>query len=278
MQNNIILKYKQKKVKIHDHKYTIIYDNRKRYTERLPFAVLIKDNYPNYACIFNIHKTDKYTGTQMMEGVLHLLKKKKIKKAVLHDGTSLETEFGNIDLSLFKLFEKGITFYQKFGFKLYLTDIESQFFYGDSKNAQNILTNSLTKFKKIQLKQFISKLQELTNIFTSVTKNKDYKNITIKFYHLIEPFYSHSPDKFIDYMLEQLNILQLLTQSNKKYLYELLIELFYNDKEKYIKLLRFIRSMTVISVKYKNKNYKYDYSIIDNIIRIRNKSYFIKNL
>lgn len=79
---------------------------------------------PSFESVYinNISKSEKYSGSEIVNFVLDFLKSlKQVKNVYLYDGTEVhcKNSYDILDLSLYKLITSYSTFYQKFGFKLY---------------------------------------------------------------------------------------------------------------------------------------------------------------
>jgi len=87
---------------------------------KVPFVIRINPN--NLFTYINIiSKSEKYSGTEIVNTVLLLLKKFGVKYATINDGASITLSKGekssSVSLSLVKAITEGRTFYQKFGFR-----------------------------------------------------------------------------------------------------------------------------------------------------------------
>ena len=102
--------------------YSIMYDKPRNFW-LLPFKIDFVDAHKiainNNCYISNIHKTEEASGTDIMHTILKMLKLLRVNTVYIHDGTTIMCDGKEVDLSYYKLLEKGLTFYQKFGFKFF---------------------------------------------------------------------------------------------------------------------------------------------------------------
>lgn len=288
--------------------YALIYDDPKidRTSWLLPFKIDFIDNSKvlqiynsddthqnsdninkaknNNCYIANIHKTDTVSGTNMVTALLKLLKMINAENVELHDGTRVTCptagEHNEIDLSFFKLLERGITFYQKFGFKFVLNSGEPYYItdFGTTSNMTRVLQQSLEKFRKIKISYYKDAYIKILDIITDVIKNQDYDNVTVYNYHRIKP-YAKNKQQIKDYLMNlvtMINDLLAIVKSTKKiYLVDVLIEKFYESCNLYLKLEDIIMRNMLYGVVYKNKAvYLKHIDIIDTIYTIRQSSIF----
>jgi hypothetical protein len=206
--------------------YRLFYNLEDRTSTQLPFKIDFIDKYTkklNDICyIVNIHKTDTISGSEMIQLVNEINKKIGIKKAYIHDATTVYCGLIEYDLSFMKLLENDMTFYMKYGF-----DIENKM----KKDLLLKLIKLCKNVKNDDIKNIYYKLFEL--IMNIINDEKEKNNI--KIYHK----YSNSDDDYdkwlvnisIDELLQDVNnILNLYANINEEYLYESMIKLF-NERE-----------------------------------------------
>jgi len=273
--------------------YSLIYDLEDRDNWLLPFKIAFLDmsydidncdnnsnQFLNNNCyIANIHKTDKITGSTMVTLVIKLLKVLHAEKVTLHDGAHINcyNSESEIDLSFFKLLEKGITFYQKFGFKFKMTkqDITS---YGSTSNMMKTLRRDLDNIHKIKLEYYKDAYIKILDIINNIIKNQDYENVKIYLHHPYKP-YLVQQDKVKDFVLSTVKdidtLLNIIKNSKRKYLVELMIDLLYADCSSYLVLEDLIFKNRFAGIKYKNKGiYLKHHNIFRNLQHIRNNAIF----
>ncbi len=264
--------------------YNLIYDIKERNNWEFPFKIEFLDRETlelnNNCYIANIHKTEEITGTQIVTTILKLLKLLKVEYITLHDGTRIDCGKREIDLSFFKLIEKGITFYQKFGFRFTISEhsIHERMNFGKTENMDQILFSYLKKFRKIKLKYYINAYNEILEILFEVLKNQDYENIKIYLYHPKRPFLikkEETRSKVLALINEIDTTLRILVKSQRTYLYEILIDLFYKKCDDYLNIMSLILENNTFIITYKKKNVKLkNIDIINTLFFIRNASMF----
>ncbi|AYV78158.1 MAG: hypothetical protein Edafosvirus6_7 [Edafosvirus sp.] len=261
--------------------YSLIYDMKGEDREQylFPFKIdFIDTEYKknNNCYMSNINKTNTISGTEMVETILKLLKILGAKKVTLHDGTRINCHDNEIDLSFFKLIEKGMTFYQRFGFQFAPDEIWLKVKFGTPKNIQSILTKLLSRFRKIKISQLVASYNNILKILFEVIKNQDYENLKIYFIHPVKPYIipiKKNRSRVANIINEIDFILSKMVDSNKKYLYELFINLFYNDCYSYILLFDYIINNMFYGVVYKkNKVILKESTLFNDIMNIRNSA------
>lgn len=194
-----------------------------------------------------IHKTDQYSGSQIVQFVIKLCKVLKVKEVTLYDATRIKCGEKEYDLSFLKLLEHGKTFYMKFGFKF--IDYDKKTVTGLLKKCRKLKTNALIIFYKRVLKMLIK--SKNCNKFVNINKVIRKKLILKKSKCNI--------DSEIKYICK---ILDVLTCTKKKYFYKLMIYVFKNKCELYEIIEDMINDTT-----YKIKNIKFD--LLDNFKLLR---------
>jgi len=96
--------------------YELSCDMEKREQVLLPFYIIFQDfikfKKNNNCYIHNIHKTETESGSQIMDSILELLRRLRVHKVHITDGTRVPCgENKTMFLSLFKIIEKGQTYY-----------------------------------------------------------------------------------------------------------------------------------------------------------------------
>ena len=206
------IKYKNMLVKS-----SILYDSNRINKEKFytiysltndTFAYKIKFFKNNNAHVEYIHKTDQYSGSQIVQFVIKLCKVLKVKEVTLYDATSIKCGEKEYDLSFLKLLEHGKTFYMKFGFKF--IDYDKKTVACLLKKCRKLKTNVLIVFYKRILKMLIK--SKNCNKFVNINKVMRKKLILKKSKCNI--------DNEIKYICR---ILDVLTCTKKKYFYKLMI-------------------------------------------------------
>lgn len=262
---------------------------KKRHTFIKPFLLQFysqKDDLNKNNCyIVNIHKTNEITGTEMMDFVLYFLKKLDVKKVFIFDDTKVECNDRTMDLSLQKLLTKNKSFYQRFGFKYYLSDSDDPIKLKiiGKHNIINCLNNKLKEFKNIYIRDILHFYIGSFDLINSVIKNNDYSKLEIGYYdsNYNEIIYNDIKNnkKEVDRIIRNyLVLLPILLNNKNKKLYLLLKDFFFNECEKYLIVSDNIFYDKFYSISYKNLKYhKYNKKLFDILIYIRQLGLY-KNL
>lgn len=257
------------------------YDKKEEWTaDLLPFKISFVNfndiSINNKSCyINNFHKTNDVSGSKIIDFTIYLLKKLGMKSALLGDGASIKCDYEKIYLSFFKLLEKNRTFYEKFGFKPYMTPgvIDP---YGMVKYGKTIKENLknrdllVSTIKKIETIYYTKLFNKILKISITVIKYSDYDNIKlfIEDEQIIDK--DRNEEKIIGIIKNCKTALEILNNSDKKYLYELLLELIYKDCSKYVKLLNSVFLWNIKKIQYKEVNIINKYKdVYDDLERIK---------
>jgi len=154
----------------------------------------------NNAYIENINAgvgEDKTTGTELLKLSDTILQKLKINKSFLIDASTIECEnlAEGISLSLFKLLQNGISWYNKLGYNIDYNALQTMNPYLTKKR----ITNSLSNIRNLKIANALKELNERNDFLNFIIKNDLYKNI-----------YLSNPIMFIDYfdkkyLIDQVN-------------------------------------------------------------------------
>lgn len=206
--NKVILPARIKKTKIKYYPgkyiYTIVYAGKDigKYAFP-PFKVEFWD--PNKFTVNNncyiayIHRTDKYSGTQIVCTLLKFLKKIGVKKAFLHDGSYVR-ETGS-SLSLIKLLSVGRTFYSKFGFDFSFSDSHLLRAFGSKKRMKKVFTETLDRIADLPLFAIENYNKKILKVFCDSYLNNSEFDV-----HVFGDIYDKG-DILIELMSECINIL-----------------------------------------------------------------------
>lgn len=273
--------------------YSLVYDIKERYSFLLPFKINFIDiiklskkdgtNYKNNNCyIANIHKTKNISGTNIVNTILKLLKILNVEQVILHDGARIHCDGSDreIDLSFFKLIEKGITFYQKFGFE-FMMDPGNPWHaidFGSTDNMVKILNKSLNNIHKIKLPYYKNAYIKILGIITTIIKEQDYDNVKIYLHHPYKPYLvkkENNKDKLLGMVNDIDALLHIIKLSQKEYLTEAMIDTFYADCNTYMQLESLILDNLFVGITYKKKSIYLKHIDIFHALRyIRNSSIF----
>jgi len=275
-----------KKGKSYKTVYTLYYNyGDKRYDTMLPLLVDIEPD-SNVAYIANIHKAEaiNVSGSNIVILCLNFLKTIGVEFVYLSDYAHIECKqnsynFNGASLSLFKLIEKGRTFYQKFGFKLYDIPQELALYYGSEKQAQKKLLKYVDKFRRIKVSDVIKMCANSLTILFHVIKKRDYANIEFIVYNDVHVRPENISAKCEATIGEINYILDSLLQTEHKYLYQYLIETFNNDCVRYLRLEDLIFYNLLNMIKYKQKKVKFMYrEIMNHILTIMGRCKYALHL
>ena len=249
-----------------------------------PITVELND----HAYISTIHKTDNISGSEMVEIVKKINEIFGVKKVYLHDKAIIECHGGHtLSLSLFKLIEKGRTFYSKFGFDFDVNNINN--FYMNKFDSVDQLKNKVdflvNQIKGIKTKTLIQFVEDIMDIIDLVVRNNDYENLIIKktlnvlkdtrtdLYEISNP-----KDSIKDLFDKLINMLHILKDVKQEYFYQYLIEVF-NDPNKNIKYKEMIDFLTldnIYLIKYHNKEVTNDFDFyFKNLNVIKKDHYYV---
>lgn len=264
--------------------YTIKYDIDRNPNHLYPFKITFMDystmETTDNCSIDNISKTKDVSGTDMVSIILLFLKNLNARRACLIDAASIKCmkDKNKLSLSLFKLIEKKKTFYQKFGFKICIGNNTSlQIMYKDSTEVQKILLSSIQKFKKIKVVEYTKVYQKLIKILSQVIIDQDYKNLNIVTRYVNKDEGKLSVIKNRENLLNMINyierILRIFSQTKQKYIYKLMIDLFYNSCGDYNHFLDEGLLNNIVGVEYKRKKvFIKHFYIFQTIAFIKNRS------
>ena len=156
--------------------YKLDYDmpHRTTYLKHLSIFFLdpLTNKLNNNSYIANIHKTDLISGSDMVRIALEINRVLGVKRTSLNDGATILCADTEVDLSFFKLIERGLTFYMKFGFEFEITNPE--WFGVHFKNLsqlKNKVSDLISKIKNIKIKPIISEYEKILYMLAYVIKN-----------------------------------------------------------------------------------------------------------
>jgi len=231
------------------------------------------------AYIENIHKNDTYTGTQIINTILSLLRVLGVKKVRINDATHIVcglTEEN--DLSLIKVIETGKTYYQRFGFKYDLSDFYL-LKYGTEKNVNRILRSRLKEFKKIKLRTVVRLLQKTIELISSVMQTQDWDDLYIIMHHPTKPYYLKQYliyDTCLSIIKVYESALKSLVYYQEKYFYQVLIDSFVNDCINHKLYVDIFFDWDIYQITYKNLRVKFDFrDCVKDIVYIRHMGLYL---
>jgi len=257
------------------------YYEKKRKTLLKPFLLQfysqVDELNKNNCYIANIHKINDISGSNMMDFILYFLKKIDVYKCFIFDDTKVYCDNTPMDLSLQKLLFKNQSFYQRFGFKYFISNREDPYKYKkiSNKSIANNLQKKIKIFKNINVNELITLYIKSFNLLSNIVKNNDYKYLEIGIYddNFNEIIYTNKDNqKEVSYLIEcYLKLLPILFENKNKKLYNVLNNYFNNECKKYILLVNELFYNKIYIIIYKNKKIIFSLrKLMDIIIYIRN--------
>jgi hypothetical protein len=209
--------------------------------------------------IANITKLHNVSGTNMMNIALKLLEILKSTKTYVWDAATVSCGLETMDLSFFKLLEKGKTFYQRFGFRFTIENIDNlKFNFKDDSTLQKTIFEYIDKLKKIKIEYIIKSYSIILSVLTNVINTQNYNKLNIYYYSPYEPYKTSKitkRKKVLDIINEIDIILKITNTSHNTYLYQDMIYYFYNDCKKYLDIMKYIIDNQIYMIKYDKKKY-----------------------
>lgn len=231
-----------------------------KFTDRFDFDSNFKSTKyaysGKYVYIANIAKIDedyyKFSGTEIMNYILYFLRKIGVKKAFLLDQAAIDCGDREFRLSLYKILTKGETFYEKFGFRVYIDNSIAMKIYNSEKVFYDYRNQVLSEFKNITVKNISKYLLLVQKLLLKATVKKILifkKNVNDANLLVTEENISNfcelkmrEKEKFI---LKTRNLIQnVMTKFDKidkKYFYEL----FLYDFENQCKIFMYLQQLNM---------------------------------
>ena len=214
----------------------------------IAFIDIITVQLNNNSYIANIHKTDKYTGSEMIKFCLEINKFVGVKKTFLNDAAHIVCGNEKLDLSFIKLLEYDKTFYMKHGFNFELTNHENAYFrFTDKTKFMKEINKLLKGIRSIKTIDIINEYNKMLDLINKIIKENNRKKMQIVITDamptdLQDEIYIKNPeDRIPDLFLECNRVLNILNNyKNEKYLYKVLIKLFNQKCDKYSILFYYI--------------------------------------
>lgn len=180
------------------------------YAFKINTAIMTNKGIPDYgtAEIDNIQKREDLgiiSGTYAVELAIKLLTLFNYKSVILTDASSIEcmTTGQYTSLALYKILERGTTFYEKFGFSPYYSpDIDQPYLrllYESEKDVIKDYKKKINYMRNYPTKRLINKFTKLKKLFIKIINNSLYDKTTIK----IVDFNNHFQKMLIEYPKEQ---------------------------------------------------------------------------
>jgi hypothetical protein len=256
--------------------YSLYYNEPFRTTHLKPFQIdfldIVNVKLNNKSYIANIHKTQNISGSDMVKLCLEINKYFGTKKTYLFDGSSVKCGSEELDLGLIKLIERKTTFYMNLGFK-FAVGLNIEWPYNRYTNETKLL-NKVNKLvnniRSIKISSVVSEYKKTLSLINKMIIDNYSKPIQIKInnsnHTQIDFYYKENPINSISEIFNEskqvLEILNIsLIEPKNKYLYQLLIDLFKYDCDKYGILSKYILDNNRYSIQYGNQKIKRPYVI-----------------
>jgi len=245
--------------------YWIEYDSPTQYTRLQVFKILFKNSNTgstdDYSCtIDTIHKTKNISGTQIIQTMLSFLKDIGVKEVYLIDDTNVYCQGQRIDLALYLILKKGITFYQRFGFKFcmsktsYLSDI-----FKDETQMLQILEKNVKDFNNIKLSIMRSGLVKMFNLLTKIVVDNGYSKTEISIVYINDGSIMdvHPLDismRIQSYIPELINMLNIIKPESNITTVKDLLMYYYDEKDcqTYSTIIDYFLTFQLYKVTYGN--------------------------
>jgi hypothetical protein len=244
---------------------------------KIKFYDALTNELNNNSHLVNLSKTDKISGTKMMDLVLEINKKLGVKKISLSDAASVECEGEIMSLSFIKLLEYEKTFYMKLGFDF---DISTNQMFKDlfktEKELKKKIKETIKRIRQIKTIEIRKEMEKTVDLLNMIIKNGDYENLEIQkmesYYPELELLhYNGSKNKVREILQETMVILDAIKDRKDRFLYTILIDLFKNDCYVYLDLYFLLIENSRYQLQYKNqkiiRKYIIDFNFLINIIK-----------
>ncbi len=224
--------------------YRMKYDIVDRTTYLSPFVIdffdVTKSELNNNSYLYDIQKTDKISGTQMVKLCLEINKILGVNKIFLFDGATVKCGNKDLNLSFIKLLEYGKTFYMKLGFEFEMTNHQSPYYRFTSKTKFiKEFDRLLESIKSIKTSDLLNEYEKTLDLINKVVKEnykQEFKIFIDNSYPVeLETYQEPNPKDSIGDIFEECNeVLEILNEhTDTKYFYEILINLFKKKCEQY---------------------------------------------
>ena len=267
--------------------YRMIYDIPHRTTTLAPliidFVDIRKTEPNNISYLYNIQKTDKLSGSDLVKIALKINEILGAEKMLVRDGTKVKCNKNNqdMDLSLLKLIERDKTFYMNLGFDF---EVDNNAFaylrWSDKKKFMKEIKRLLTNIRNIKTSDLIKEYEETLDLLNYIIEVNYKGEFNILIYNS-EPtrddeIYIEKPQEkikeIIDESIQVLNI--LYKYKDEKKFYKILIKLFKDDCAEYSILYKYIVKNLRTQIIYNNKVIKRKYvNDFDKLILYRSYTY-----
>jgi hypothetical protein len=237
--------------------------------------------------INNIHRTEHITGSEMIETAIKINEILGVKKTYLHDKASIIHNDIVLNLSLFKLIEKGKTFYSKFGFDFDINNINNYYLnkFDSVDQLKNKVEDLINKIRNIKTSELIRFVKDTLDVLDLVIKNQDFENFSIhRAIRTIKDVQTdvqsiENPKSNLITIVDKLSIMiSILRDIKNEYFYQYLIDCF-NHPEKckyYNEILQFLTLDDIYMIKYKEKEIINNFDLyFKHLNAIKNDHYYV---
>jgi hypothetical protein len=293
--NNFQIKYKENILDINFEKiklpneikfYRLTYDIPYRTTNLAPLIIDFFDirnsELNNISYIYNIHKTNKLSGSDLVDICIKINDILGTQKIIVRDGTKVKCNNNqDMDLSFIKLLEKNKTFYMNFNFDFEIdNNILPYWKWSDKDKFLREINRLLTNIKNIKTSDIIKEYEGTLDLINIIIKD-NYKG---KFNIIIsnseptrknEIFIENPKEKIKELFDESKQILDILYKyKNENNFYKILINLFKNNCTEYLILYNYIVKNLRIKIIYNKKIIERKYvEDFDKLIIYKNYTY-----
>ncbi|AYV82102.1 MAG: hypothetical protein Homavirus7_8 [Homavirus sp.] len=256
--------------------YGIRYPIKERIISLLPFDIIFADfctsEKGNDCHINSIHKFMNLSGTQIVETLIKFLKLINVHRISLTDGaiinySKINNKHIKIDLSLFKLIEKGETFYQRFGFVAGYRSVYHKSIFEQNGGVDNALKKYLKNINSLKCSELKSMYDKLIKILQTVITTNDYNNVKLYKWDTFIKSVNNSTHiydsvnnmkKCIKLHKQFISFIYLL--DNEKYFKDLLLNTFNDDKRAYVVLEKnILKYSDIIGIEYGGEKVMLDF-------------------
>jgi hypothetical protein len=144
-----------------------------------PYSIIFGDNFThernNNCLLANIHKSRNLSGTDIMKIIIKFMQKINVENVYLSDGTKVSCDENNkFDLSLFKLIEKGKTFYQRFGFKFIPKSLWEKIIFKNENTVNRELSICLENINRLTCREIKKYYDDMCDIIRDIQRERDF--------------------------------------------------------------------------------------------------------
>jgi hypothetical protein len=210
-----------------------------------------------------------------------------VKKTYLHDKASIIHNDIVLNLSLFKLIEKGKTFYSKFGFDFDINNINNYYLnkFDSVDQLKNKVDDLITKIRSIKTSELIRFVKDTLDVLDLVIKNQDFENFsihkalrTIKDIHIDVKLIQNPKSKLFILIDKLSNMISILRDIKNEYFYQYLIDCFNHSYKckSYNEILQFLTLDDIYMIKYKDKEIINNFDLyFKHLNAIKNDHYYV---